>query len=94
MIIDTRNRMLPPLEETARRDWRPEKRYVHDPDAFQALFGLVEAEYEVVGKDGDWILYGRKLPYKDLFGIRTGRLVVNEDGSHTRLWGVEVRFDD
>ena len=94
MIIDTRNRMLPPLEETARRDWRPEKRYVHDSDAFQALFGLVESEYEVVGKDGDWILYGRKLPYKDLFGIRTGRLVVNEDGSHTRLWGVEVRFDD
>ena len=60
MIIDTWNGRLPPLEETARRDWRPRKRYVHDPNAFQTLFDLVEAEYEVVGKDGDWILYGRK----------------------------------
>ena len=74
MIIDTRNVTLPPLEEKARRDWRPEKRYVHDPDAFQTLFGLVEAEYEVVGKDGDWILYGRKLPDKNIFGIQTGQI--------------------
>ena len=60
MIIDVRNGRLPPLEETARRDWRPKKRYEHDPDAFQPLFDLVETEYEVVGKDGAWILYGRK----------------------------------
>ncbi len=60
MIIDTRDRGLPPLEETARRDWRPMKRHEHDPDVFQHLFDLVETEYEVVGKDGAWILYGRK----------------------------------
>ena len=60
MIIDVRNGRLPPLEETARRDWRPPKRYDRDLDAFQPLFDLVETEYEVVGKDGAWILYGRK----------------------------------
>ena len=90
MIIDTRNRRLPPLEETARRDWRPEKRYVHDPDAFQPLFGLVEAEYEVVGKDGNWILYGRKLPDKDIGGIRTGQ--VDREGNP--LWEAEHWFEE
>ena len=60
MIIDTAGSWVPPLEKTARRDWRPPKRYERDLDTFQPLFDLVETEYEVVGKDGAWILYGRK----------------------------------
>ena len=50
VIIDTMNSRLAPLDTEVRREWRPQKRYLHDPAKFQRLFDLVEAEYELVAE--------------------------------------------
>ena len=61
VIIDTRNRNLPPLDEASRKEWQPQRQYVHDPTRFQKFFDYLHTEYElreVVG--GHWVYVTRK----------------------------------
>ena len=59
IIVDTGNRRLPPLGREGRDGWRPgDKRYLHDPDAFQRFFDFVDIEYEVMDEVSGYTLYG------------------------------------
>ena len=57
VIIDARSPRLPPLDESDRRDWQPQQRYLHDPTQFQEVFDFVESEYELLDETDDFRLY-------------------------------------
>lgn len=59
MIIDARNTRLPPLDEASRRDWHPQRRFMHDPTAFRQLFDFVETEYDLIEEIGGYRVYVR-----------------------------------
>ena len=59
MIIDTENGRLAPLGREEREGWRPsDKRYLHDPDAFQPFFDFLDTEYAVIDEVSGYTLYG------------------------------------
>ncbi len=59
MIVDTGSRRLPPLDREERDGWEPsDRRYMHDPNAFQRFFDFVDTEYEVIGEVSGYTLYG------------------------------------
>ena len=59
MIIDTGNGRLAPLGREEREGWRPsDKRYLHDPDAFQPFFDFLDTEYAVIDEVSGYTLYG------------------------------------
>lgn len=49
LIVDSRYRWIPPLERSARADFRINRRRMHDLEDFKPLFDFVEANYAVVG---------------------------------------------
>ena len=57
MILDIRDRRLPPLDGVARSQWRPADRYLDDGSLFQTLFDLIDAKYELVAEHRGWVLY-------------------------------------
>ncbi len=50
VIIDIRDRRLPPLDEADRKTWQPHQRFIHDPAKFQRLFNFVKSDYELLAK--------------------------------------------
>ena len=61
-ILDQRDHRLPPLDHTARSQWRGAPRYLDDATLFDALFDFVDENYEAVEKRSDWVLYALKTP--------------------------------
>ncbi len=60
VIIDSRSSRLPPLDEASRSEWRPQRKYMHDPTRFQQLFDFVETEYDLIEEIEGWRVYARR----------------------------------
>ena len=73
---------------------------VNDLPEHRKRYGFDNLDFRFNDRGGRWFRSAeqcialRELPDYDFTAIRTGQFLVNEDGSYTRLWEGEIRFDE
>ena len=58
LLIDTRNRRLPPLDASERMGWQPSvPKYVYLPERFEPFFAVVDEQYELLAEIDGYFIY-------------------------------------